>query len=242
MKVLILGGHGYLGPHVVKALEPYYQLRVTDIKPIETQHESMHVDVSKLDDVMRAAEGMDAIINCSVLRHDRQLAFDVSTRGCYNMMQAAVAHGIRRVINTGPHFTIAGAPYTDYDYLLNPDMPPKPSTGLYPITKALGQEICRIFTENYDIYVLCYLFLNFRNHDEKDEGTDLNPFTVSWRDAAEAFRLGLEIPLEKLPSRCEAFNIFTNLPHQQFTNEKARRILGFEPKDNFEKMWHKKRV
>ena len=27
MKVLILGGHGYLGPHVEKALEPYYQLR-----------------------------------------------------------------------------------------------------------------------------------------------------------------------------------------------------------------------
>ncbi|MBI1922797.1 hypothetical protein HYR99_00960, partial [Candidatus Poribacteria bacterium] len=80
MKVLILGGHGYLGPHVVKALEPYYQLRITDIKPIETQHESLQVDVSSLDAVMKAAEGMDAIINCSVLRHDRQLAFDVSTR------------------------------------------------------------------------------------------------------------------------------------------------------------------
>ena len=73
MKVLILGGHGYLGPHVEKALEPYYQLRITDIKPIDTKHESMQVDVSSLDEVMRAAEGMDAIINCSVLRHDRQI-------------------------------------------------------------------------------------------------------------------------------------------------------------------------
>ena len=56
MKVLILGAHGYLGPHVVKALEPHYQLRLTDIKPIETKHEAMQVDVSSLDEVMKAAK------------------------------------------------------------------------------------------------------------------------------------------------------------------------------------------
>ena len=80
MKVLILGGHGYLGPHVVKALEPYYELRITDIKPIETKHEAMQVDASSLDDVMRAAEGMEAIINCSVLRHDRQIEYRMTMR------------------------------------------------------------------------------------------------------------------------------------------------------------------
>ena len=241
MKVLILGGHGLLGPHLVKALEPYHELRITDIKPIETAHESMQVDVGSLGEVMKAAEGMDAIINCSVLREDRQLAFDVNTRGCYNTMRAAVEHGIRRVINTGPHFTIAGSSYTDYDYELNPDIPPQPGTLLYSISKGLGQEICKVFTENYDIYVLCFLFLAFHAHDVEGEGTDIIPFSVSWRDAAEAFRLGLEIDFAKLPSRCEVFNVFTNLPHQQFSNEKTKRILGFSPQDNFEKRWHKKR-
>lgn len=241
MKVLILGAHGYLGPHVVKALEPHYQLRLTDIKPIETKHEVIQVDISSLDEVMRAAENMDAIINCSVLRDDRQLAFDVSTHGCYNMMRAAVTHGIRRVINTGPHFTVAGASYTDYDFKISPDVPPHPGTLLYALTKGLGQEICKVFTENYDIWLLCYLFLNFREHDDEKEDTDLQAFTVSWRDAAEAFRLGLEIDLAELPSQCEIFNIFANLPHQKFSNEKTKRILGFAPRDNFERMWHKNR-
>ena len=241
MKVLILGADGLLGPHVVKSLEPHYQLRLTDIKPIQTNHESMSVDVSCLDEVMRAAENMDAIINCSVLRDDRQRAFDVSTRGCYNMMQAAAVHGIPRVINTGPHWTVAGDSYTDYDFELSPDVPPHTGTLLYALTKGLGQEICNVFTENYDIYLLCYLFLNFREHTDESEGTDLNPFTVSWRDAAEAFRLGLEINLEELPSRCEVFNILADLPHQMFRNEKAKRILRFAPTDNFERMWHKKR-
>ncbi len=241
MKVLILGGNGYLGPHVVKALEPYYTLRVTDINEIDTKHESLNIDVSSLDQVLRAAEEMDAIINCSVLRHDRQLAFDVSTRGAYNMMRAAVKHGIQRVINTGPHFTIQGDAYTSWDYEINPDVPPKTSTGLYPLTKGLGQEICKVFTENYDMYVLCYLFLSFQDLNYEREGTDLNPFSVSWRDAGEAFRLGLEIDLEELPSKCEIFNIFADLPHEQFSNAKTKRILGFKPKDNFEWMWHKKK-
>ena len=241
MKVLILGGNGYLGPHVVKALEAHYTLRVTDINDIDTKHESMHIDVGSLDQVMKAAEGMDTIINCSVLRHDRQLAFDVSTRGCYNMMRAAVEHGIKRVINTGPHFTIQGESYTSYDFEINPDVPPHTSIGLYPLTKGLGQEICKVFTEHYDIYVLCYLFLSFQDLNYDREGTDLNPFSVSWRDAGEAFRLGLEINFEKLPSKCEIFNIFADLPHQQFSNTKTKRILGFQPKDNFEWMWHKKK-
>lgn len=242
MKVLILGGHGFLGPHLVTALEPYHHLRITDIKPIETEHESMHVDVGSLDEVLKAAEGMDAIINCSVLREDRQLAFDVNTRGCYNTMCAAVKHGIRRVINTGPHFTIQGSSYTDFDYEINPDVPPHPGTLLYAISKGLGQEICKVFTQNHDIHVLCFLFLAFYSHDVAGEGTDINAFSVSWRDAAEVFRLGLEIDLAELPSRCEVFNIFSNLPHLQFSNEKAKRILGFNPQDNFEKKWHKYRA
>ncbi len=238
MKVLILGGQARLGPHVVRAIEADHELRVTDIRPIETGHESMQVDISSPDEVMRAAEGMDAIVNCSVLRPDRQLAFDVNTRGCYNMMRAAVAHGIRRVINTGPHFTIAAGTYEFFDYEINPDVPPHPGTGLYALSKGLGQETCKVFTENFDLYVLCFLFYNFRDHDDPERGRN-HPFAVTWRDAAEAIRLGLEIDLDRLPSRCEVFNIFANLPHQRFSNEKTGRILGFAPQDGLEQMWHK---
>ena len=238
MKVLILGGQARLGPHVVRAIEADHELRVTDIEPIETGHEYREVDISSPDDVMSAAEGMDAIVNCSVVRPDRKLAFDVNTRGCYNMMRAAVAHGIRRVINTGPHFTIAAGTYEVFDYEINPDVPPHPGTGLYALSKGLGQETCKVFTENHDLYVLCFLFYNFRDHDDPEGGRN-HPFAVTWRDAAEAIRLGLEIDLDRLPSRCEVFNIFTNLPHQRFSNEKARRVLGFAPQDGLEQMWRK---
>jgi nucleoside-diphosphate-sugar epimerase len=244
MNVLILGAAGMLGPYVVPALAPHYDLRVTDIKPLPFAFDGDFrlVDIAVADQVMAAAEGMDAIINLSVLRQDRQLAFDVSTLGCYNMLEAAVAHGIRRIINTGPHFTVAGATYEQFDFDLNPDMPPQPGTNLYALTKSLGQEICRVYSANHDLYVQTYLFYIFRDPNDPENmkrWDDERPWVLTWANTGEVFRLGLELPLEQLPSRCEIFNILDDLPHGQFSNEKAKRILGFQPWNQLAALWKK---
>ena len=101
MKVLILGSNGMLGPYVEKVLQDDHHLILTDIQEeYEGNNEYLQLDVADLEGVVSAAEGVDAIVNLSVLRHDRKLAFDVNARGCYNVMKAAVHHGISRVINT----------------------------------------------------------------------------------------------------------------------------------------------
>ena len=231
-----------LGPHVIKALEKDdHALRLTDIneKP-DTPHEYFNLDVGDLDGVIKASEGMDAIINLSVLRPHRQIAFDVNARGTYNAMAAAVRHDIKRVINTGPHYTIAGPTYENSDYLIGPDIPTQSGTLLYAITKSLGQEICRVFTENHDVHVLTLLFYNFWYPDDhSSDGQDVTPFSVTWQDSAEAFRPALNIDLSSLPSKCESFFIFADMPHQKFTNEKAKRILGWQPTNNLTNRWTK---
>jgi nucleoside-diphosphate-sugar epimerase len=88
---------------------------------------------------------------------------EVNMGGCWNIMSSAVRHGIRRVINTGPHFTIDGRSYETFDFAISPEGPPQPGTQLYALTKSLGHEICRIFTEHHEIYVLNYLVYNFRS-------------------------------------------------------------------------------
>ena len=243
MNVLILGANGQLGPHVVEALESEHTLRLTDINDLhDSPHEYFKLDSSDLDGVIAAADGMDAIVNLSVLRHDRQLAFDVNARGTYNAMRAAVHHGIRRVINTGPHFTIAGSTYESFDYELGPDVPSQSGTGLYALTKSLGQEVCRVFTENHDVYVITLLFYNFRYPDDHSgDGQDFTPFSVTWGDSAQAFRPALDIDLDDLPSKCEIFNIFADLPHGRFSNEKAKRVLGWQPTDSMDHFWRKVR-
>ena len=70
MKVLIIGAHGYLGPHVVKALEGHHEMLLTDIKPPKEKlsHPFEILDVSSIEQVQQASKGKDAIINLSVLR------------------------------------------------------------------------------------------------------------------------------------------------------------------------------
>ncbi len=248
MNVLILGANGQMGPHVVKSLESRHRLRLTDINDLDTQHEYLKVDVSDLDQVVSAAEGMDAIINLSVLRPDRRLAFDVNARGCYNMMVAAVEQGIGRIVNSGPFYVVAGPTYERFDHQIGPDIPHQPGTYLYAITKSMGQEICRIFTESHDIYVmdlLFYMLLDPQAHRSRSGspianlGRDMTPYTTSWRDTGEAFRCALEVEPGTLPSRCEVFFVFPDLPHQKFSNEKVKRILEWQAQDSLDHYWRR---
>jgi nucleoside-diphosphate-sugar epimerase len=244
MNVLLIGANGYLGPHVVETLAPHHHLRITDIRPAPDDfrdrfrdHEFLDLDITDPGAVMRASDGVEAIVNLAVVRRDPELAFRVNMLGCYHMMEAAVRHGIRRVINTGPHFTIAGPTYEDVDHGINADVPPHSGTNLYALTKSLGHEVCRAFSRRHDIFVQDYLFYNFRDADRIQRGAGGVPFIVSWSDAAEVFRLGLEIDLARLPSRCEVFLILGDNPQDKFTNDKAKRILGFSPRDDMNDLW-----
>ena len=242
MKVVIYGANGSMGPHVIKVLEREHELRLSDINELEgSSHEYRKVDASDLEQVVDAAKGMDAIVNLSVLRGDRRLAFDVSARGCYNVMTAAVTHGIDRVINTGPHFTVAGLTYERFDYNINPDIPPQPGTNIYALTKSLGLEISRVFTEVHDIYVMMLLYYHFadRRFDTSSHGKDPSYYAVTWSDCGESIRSALSVDFESLPSRCEVFFISADIPHQKFSNEKAKRILGWQPTDKLSRYWSK---
>ncbi len=239
MKVAIYGANGAMGPHVIRALEGEHELRLSDVNDLEgSPHEYRKIDAADLDAVVDAAEGMDAIINLSVLRDDRKIAFDVNARGCYNVMTAAVTHGVRRVVNTGPHFTLAGATYERFDYDVGPDIPAQPGTNLYALTKSLGHEICRVFTRNHDVYVIGLFFYNFRP-EESQVGQDLTPYSVTWEDTGRAFASALSVDLDTLPSRWESFFVFADLPHNKFDNEKVKRLLGWRPTQDLHEFWTK---
>ena len=103
--------------------------------------------------------------------------------------------------------------------------------------------ILPVFTENHDVNVITLLFYHLRYPDyQLADGEDFAPFTVTWADAAQAFRSALTIDLNQLPSRCEIFYIFADLPHQKFSNEKAKRILGWQPTNQLEQLWRKVRI
>ena len=154
-----------LGPWAVRAMKDRHEILLTDINEPHPNYKGdyLQLSVSDVDGVIKAAEGMDVIVNLSVLRPHRQLAFDVNTMGNYAMMVAAREHCIKRVVNSGPHYQMAGEQYENWDFDLNPDMPPAAGTRLYAHTKALGQEVCRVFSQRHGIQVITLLYYNMKH-------------------------------------------------------------------------------
>jgi nucleoside-diphosphate-sugar epimerase len=252
---VIFGAGGPLAAAVAAELAPDYRLRLTDIAsmaelaarprpdqhadaprpaPLPHPHEERVVDVADAGQVLAACDGMDAIVNCSVVRHDPALAFRVSTLGAYNIVRAAAACGIRRVVQTGPQqHSVSGEHDYSADYDIPDDAPPRPGRNLYFHSKYLGQEICRVYADAYGLEIPTLLFSDFVQ--PTDARADLYPFSVSWADAARAVRRALEAP--ELPAPFEVFNICADLPHRRFSNRKARSVLGWQPRDDLARSW-----
>jgi nucleoside-diphosphate-sugar epimerase len=259
--IVIFGAGGPLAAAAASELAATYRLRLTDIRPMAeiiaagprrdqhpgapmaavygAPHEEMVVDVTKLEQVTAACVGMDAIVNCTVIRHDVPGSFLVNALGAYNVMKAAVAHSIRRVVHTGPfQIGIDGPEGYNWDERIVDDVPARPGNSMntYLHSKYLGQEICRIFAEYYELETPTLLFCDFADFVNQRPATyPVHPFTTTWTDAARAIRSALEAPT--LPSPFEIFHINSDMPHGIFPNDKAKRVLGWQPQDPPESWW-----
>ena len=252
-RVVIFGAGGPMGAVTTQELSSSYTLRVTDLRPITeiaaeakpqapgaplpiplpAPHETIQVDVRDASQVLAATQGMDAIVNCTVVRPHPVDAFLVNTIGAYNVMRAAIANNIRRVVHTGPlvqHLTGIGDHSGDYD--LNVDATPRPYDNLYIHSKYLGTEICRVFAEYYGLEVPALLFFMLFNPDMP---VPPYPFMISWPDTGRALRRGLEVT--SLPTPFEMVNISADLPHRRFEVTKAHALLDWQPRDGLENFW-----
>ena len=259
-KVAIFGAGGPVGAVAARALRDHYTLRLTDVRPLAEiraegrpqspgaplpevlppPHEERVVDVADYAQVLEAARGMDALINVTVLRHELTQAFRVNMVGAYNVAKAAAELGITRLIHTGPYHTYLdhNADYW-WDFAVPDDAPLHPGSNLYAVSKYLGGEITRVFAERHGLEVVTFLYCHFMPGDggDRPDGGGCYPFVTSWEDCGEAFLYGLRVPL--LPRPYEPFFICADVPHGKFPPHKAKRLLGWEARHRFDRLWQR---
>jgi len=260
-RIALFGAGGPVGAAAARVLKEHYTLRLTDVRPIAEiaaeakpqspgaplpevlppPHECRVVDVTDYDQVLAAAQGMDALINVTVIRRDLAGAFRVNLVGAYHVAKAAVAVGIRRIIHTGPLHIYLGH-NADYwwDFHVTADAPLHPGGDLYAVSKFLGGEVMRVFAERHGLEVVTFLYCNFLPPDggDRPDGSGCGPFVTSWDDCGEAFLYGLRV--ERLPQPYEPFFICADLPHGKFSPAKAKQLLGWEARHRFERLWRRR--
>lgn len=239
MRVVYFGAGGPVAAGGIRDMEGKHQLRLTDLKELDTPHEFMAVDITDYDQVRAAVDGMDAVINCTVNRTDEVLAFDVNVRGAYNVFRAAIEAGVPRVVHTGPGQIFSSAGGYNHDWEVSESVPPRPGHGLYATSKFLAHELAQDFCRHHpELSVVAFYYSSF--HSETPQGRQYVPvFAVHYDDAGQAFRLACEVPREKLPHNFEHFNICADLPHHHISIEKAKRLLGYQPRYNFDELWRR---
>ena len=121
------------------------------------------------------------------------------------------------------------------------EVPAHSETVLHAASKATGQEICRILCKNYPVHTICMFFLNFGDLEPPPEDWEIGHISciVPLRDAAKAINLTLEMHLSNFLSRNDILFIASDLSDAKYSNPRVRRLLGFEPKDEFERYWRR---
>jgi nucleoside-diphosphate-sugar epimerase len=126
VKVVIFGGSGFIGTRLTRTLlENDCEVRIADIAPSEA-HGDLRVDcdVRNLEQVLKAAEGMDVIYNLAAEHEDDvdpiELYYQTNVEGARIVCRAAEQLGIRRIIFTSS-VAIYGLPDFEADETSEPD-------------------------------------------------------------------------------------------------------------------------
>ena len=155
-RVLVTGGAGFIGSHVVdKLLAAGHEPRILDVRPSphHADVETVIGDMCVLEDMLRAAEGCDAIAHLAAaadvgeVQQDPVAAEQLNARGTVNVLEAARRHGVGRVVyaSTIWVYSDVDAEHVDEGTAL---LPP---AHLYTATKLAGELYCRSYRELYDV-------------------------------------------------------------------------------------------
>tara|TARA_Y100000588_G_scaffold361630_1_gene422613 strand:- start:5722 stop:6477 length:756 start_codon:yes stop_codon:yes gene_type:complete len=162
MKVLVIGGAGWLGRAILGALDGHHEVVAFDLNDeawergnrIDGPWEGgtiVHGDVSDFDAVDKAVKGVDRVIHVAMHstpgayhEHD-DLPFLVNLKGLWNTLESARRHGIPRVVHIGScHVENPKGVFFDAEVR-------RPDGALYAVTKRLQEEMCRQFHDAFGL-------------------------------------------------------------------------------------------
>ena len=183
--VLVVGGGGFIGSHVVEELlrEPVAEVIIFD-NFSRGRRENLEAalgdprcrifelggDICQPDLLDAAVEGSDAVIHLAALwlLHCEEFphsAFEVNIRGTFNVLQACVKHEIKRLVYSSSASVYGDAveePMTE-DHAYN-------NWTFYGATKIAGEQMFRAFHRRYELQGVGLRYMNVYGPRQDDKG------------------------------------------------------------------------
>ena len=158
MRVLVTGGAGFIGSHVVDKLRAAgYEPRIFDLRP-SPHHEPGEVD-TYIGDLLNADDLRDAMRDCDAVAHlaasadvgivpDEPVEAEaLNSRGTLNVLEAARRSGVERVVYASTIWVYSDGCGSEVDEESTVGLP----SHLYTATKLAGEMYCKSYSELYDV-------------------------------------------------------------------------------------------
>jgi UDP-glucose 4-epimerase len=168
MKILVTGGAGFIGSHLVdRLIAEGHDVTVLDNfltgkkENLNPKAKLIEADITDFDSIEKYFKDIDAVFHMAAVAR-MAWAFDVprlttqtNVFGTVNVLDAARAHNVKRFINSSSYSIGA---------LINP----------YAISKFSAEEFVRIYNEVYGLPTISLRYANVYGKRQSEEGTGLN--------------------------------------------------------------------
>jgi UDP-glucose 4-epimerase len=201
-KILVIGGAGFIGSHVVQELlkEDVSEVVIFDnLTRGKVSNVSLSLtdtrctffpdggDIREIDVLNRAISEADGVIHLAAmwLLHSKEYprtAFDVNIQGTFNVLEACVKNNIERLV-----YSSSASVYGDAAFIPMTEEHPFNNRNFYGASKIAGEAMARAF---HDRYGLSYVGLRYMNvygpyQDQTAAYTGVIPIMLNKIDANE---------------------------------------------------------
>jgi nucleoside-diphosphate-sugar epimerase len=237
MRLLVVGGCGFIGSFVVPVLARTHEVRVLDLKPPREPVSGVDYhtgDVHDVDLVASLASEVDSMVFMAMgaeqgwgSPENVRQHFDVAVSGLFLALTGAVRAGVRHVVYTS---SMSVYRYPPVEIFTFPDeSEPADAADFYGLAKRLGEEVCRTAVAEHGIDALC-LRLCFPVPDDqwpKNDRPRERAISTSARDTSAA----IEAALHRRGHGFDVYAISGDGTGKMMSLDKARRELGWGPQD-----------
>jgi UDP-glucose 4-epimerase len=240
MRLLVTGGSGLVGRYVVDELCKSHTVEVLDLKPPHRNDvRFIQADILDLSVLGRVVKGYEAVVHLAGIPHPLndppERVFRVNTMGTFNLLEACVNAGIKKLVFMSSESTLGFAFSTtrlaplylpiDESHTLRPQDP-------YGLSKIACERLCRGFSDRSGMTTICLRAPWIWVPEDRERGMyrQLIDEYPKWhknlwafihvKDVAQAISLSLA---STLGSRHDAFFITAN---ENWTGKESRELAG----------------
>lgn len=242
-KVLVTGASGLIGGLVIRNLAHKYQFSALNRRPVEGIP-CLQADIADGEAIKPAFEGIDMVVHLSAETKELfnwDKIFDNTMRGTLNVLVAAQAAGVKRVVLGGsggamcgyeydaslPYGALAQGRYDDAGAqwpLLDHTDPPRPDAP-YSVGKLFGENAGRWFSDTYGLSVLC-IRLGVVLDTDRPKLLRHFPGFLSQADCVQIIEKSLDAPLSL---KYAVYDAISENRYRWRDTTFAKTVLGWQP-------------